>query len=266
MTGDEASLARTRRRIDAIDDAIHDLLMRRAAAAAEIRRAKGAGPVWRPAREARVLRRLLARHEGSFPGSTVVRIWREIMSAMVRLQGDFRVALPDNHPACRDAAREHFGIDATLSLHESPRTVLAAVRQADAAVGVLPAPEDDEASPWWTVLADMRKNRPVVCAALPFASSGSAALCVASAAPEESGDDRTLIAVPAALGKKELDAAVAKAGSRLRRLIRPRSGRFLLAELEGFVGEVSLAHFPEPTAGAIHLGAYPAPVRTGVDQ
>ena len=262
MTGDEASLARTRRRIDAIDDSIHDLLMQRAATAAEIRRAKGAGPVWRPAREAQVLRRLLARHEGTFPGSTVVRIWREIMSAMVRLQGDFRVAVPDSHPACRDAAREYFGADAALSLRESPRTVLAAVRQAEAAVGVLPAPEDDEVSPWWTVLANMRKSRPAVCAALPFASSGNAALCVASAAPEESGDDRTLVAVPADLGKEELEAAAAKAGSGLRRVIRARSGGFLLAELEGFVGEPSLAHLLERAAGAVRLGAYPA----GVDQ
>ena len=266
MTGDEASLAGARRRIDAIDDAIHDLLMRRAATAAEIRRAKGAGPIWRPAREAQVLRRLLSRHEGPFPGSAVARIWREIMSAMVRLQGDFKVAVPDGHPVCREAARECFGADAALSLHESPRTVLAAVRDAAASVGVLPAPEDGEASPWWTALADMRKDRPAVCAALPFASSGSAALCVASAAPEESGDDRTLVAVPADPGEEELDAAAAKAGTGLRRLIRPRSGGFLLAELEGFVGDASLARFVERAAGAVRLGAYPAPVGTGGDR
>ena len=264
MTGDEASLAGARRRIDEIDDAIHDLLMRRAATAAEIRRAKGAGPAWRPAREAQVLRRLLSRHEGPFPGSAVARIWREIMSAMVRLQGDFKVAVPDG--LCRDAAREWFGADTALSLHESPRTALAAVRDGAAAVGVLPAPEDGEASPWWTVLADMRKDRPAVCAALPFASPGSAALCVASLAPEESGDDRTLVAVPADLGEEELDAAAAKAGTGLRRMIRPRSGGLLLAELEGFVGDASLSRFVERAAGAVRLGAYPAPVRTGVDR
>ena len=89
------SLDALRREIDRIDDEIHDLLMRRAAVAGEIRRSKGPdnGSYLRLGREAAILRRLVARHSGSFPKPALVRIWREIMAALTQLQGPFSVAV-----------------------------------------------------------------------------------------------------------------------------------------------------------------------------
>ncbi|HYZ32124.1 MAG TPA: chorismate mutase, partial [Crenalkalicoccus sp.] len=63
---DAAALAALRAEIDTLDDALHDLLMRRAGVVARLAasRAKGDAPALRPGREAAVLRRLLARHAG----------------------------------------------------------------------------------------------------------------------------------------------------------------------------------------------------------
>src|SRR3546814_7390778 len=68
MSDNTPSLDDLRRQIDYIDDAIHDLLMRRPDLGRQIGRATGQGGVFiRPGREARVLRRLVARHTGPFP-------------------------------------------------------------------------------------------------------------------------------------------------------------------------------------------------------
>ena len=92
MPGEKKSLARLRRQIDEIDDQIHDLLMQRTEVAGKIgaQKGRGRGPM-RPGREATVLRRLVARHRGGLPRALIVRIWREIFSANIALQGDLAV-------------------------------------------------------------------------------------------------------------------------------------------------------------------------------
>ena len=93
MSETPKSLEDLRRDIDAVDDAIHDLIMRRTALVHAVRATKSDGLALRPGREAVILRRLLARHRGAFPRPVLVRIWRELMGAMVRLQGPFSVAV-----------------------------------------------------------------------------------------------------------------------------------------------------------------------------
>lgn len=277
MTEGSSSLAALRQQIDGIDDAVHDLLMRRAAIAGEIRSSKGGGPVWRPAREAQVLRRLMERHAGRFPRATVVQIWREIMSAMVRLQGEFAVAVyaTETYRTCRDLARDHFGAETPIALYSSMRAVLTAVQDGSAAVGVLPLPEDSEDAPWWPILAGMSGERPTVAARLPFApsspGSGDSALCVARIQPEQSGSDRSLYAIRTSpvVSRARLNDAIAAAGIRPRQLI----GRgpsiadtaVFLAELEGYAGpdDSRLKRLADPDKGlaeaTVFLGVYATP-------
>ena len=68
MSASPPSLEELRREIDEIDDAIHDLLMRRAQVVEQVGIAKRPdNQIVRPGREAVILRRLAARHTGSFP-------------------------------------------------------------------------------------------------------------------------------------------------------------------------------------------------------
>jgi len=116
-----------RRQIDGIDDALHDLLMRRAEIAERIGKLKsdnagGAPAVFlRPGREAIVLRRLVARHRGALPKAVLVRLWRELVSALLRLQGPFAVAVQGagHGPGCWELARDHFGSLTPITAHES---------------------------------------------------------------------------------------------------------------------------------------------------
>jgi chorismate mutase/prephenate dehydratase len=72
-----ADLPALRAELDRLDDAVHDLLMRRAEVVQQVGAlgVKGAVPL-RPGREASIVRRLLARHRGAFPAAGIVRLWR----------------------------------------------------------------------------------------------------------------------------------------------------------------------------------------------
>jgi len=210
MSQDSTDLDQLRREIDRIDDQLHDLLMTRTALAERIAAAKAGGQVTlRPGREAQVLRRLLARHRGPFPKSALVRIWREIMGALVGLQGPFSVAVhaPGRSTASIEVARSHFGAAAPIHAFRSPSQVVRAVSEGQTSVGVVPLTPGtetaDEAEPWWTSLTVGSGEPPRVVARLPFALptpvQGSAeppqALVIACRDHDESGDDRTVMVV-----------------------------------------------------------------------
>ena len=90
------TLEELRGEIDKIDDALHDLVMRRASVSGDIARAKNAGLAsphrpWRcvPRREAATRRRLAEQHRGSMPLHAMVCLWRNSMSASLQTQTPF---------------------------------------------------------------------------------------------------------------------------------------------------------------------------------
>src|SRR3546814_6034062 len=88
--------------------------MQRAALAGRISAAKGEASMAsiRPAREAEIMRRLAARHAGEFPRAALARIWRELISAITRIQDKgHKVAVyaPGESQGFWDLARDHFG-------------------------------------------------------------------------------------------------------------------------------------------------------------
>lgn len=243
-----------RREIDAIDDALHDLLMRRTEVVARIGALKqadgGDGVFLRPGREAVVLRRLVARHRGPLPKATVVRIWRELMGALVRLQGPFAVAVfsPEQAPGYWDLARDHFGGLSPMAAHESAGQVLRAVMEGQATVGVLPLPEQDEEEPWWRHLLGRDPRTPRIVARLPFVAPVTVrggpleAYAVGLAPAEETGEDRSLFALETAaqISRSGLTVALRSVGLETvaiqvwRDRGNPES-QIHLVEVEGFV-------------------------------
>src|SRR5579885_707505 len=131
MSATPSDLADLRRQLDEIDDRMHDLLIERAEIVAQVaaRKAGGAGAFYQPAREAQILRRLVARHHGGLPAAAVVRIWREMLAATVRLETPFAVAVfaPAEAQGYWDLARDHYGSHAPLTAYRSPGQVIRAV-------------------------------------------------------------------------------------------------------------------------------------------
>jgi chorismate mutase/prephenate dehydratase len=211
MSDIPSDLEGLRRRIDEIDDRLQDLLVERiqvvSTVAAHKRSNRGVA-AHQPAREAEIIRRLIERNRGAFPPATLVRMWRELLAATVRLQGAFTVAVyaPAAAQGFWDIARDHYGSHTPILPYRTTSQVISAVTDGQAAVGVLPMPQEDDPDPWWRHLLSTDDNAPHVIARLPFGSRGNArpdsgdALAIGRGAEQETGRDRTLIATENAPG------------------------------------------------------------------
>ena len=262
----DPALQALRAEIDALDDAMHDLLMRRAAVVARMaasRAKNGAGSPLRPGREAAVLRRLLARHSGALSGGAVVRIWRHIFMAHTAIPGAFTAAVAASGEAAPTLAlaREHFGTATPLTQFASPAQALAALSAGKASVAVLPAPTGEGEGAWWQSL---EAPRLCIVARLPFladATRADAALVVAPVPPDASGDDRSFVRLEAAADapREGFARMLSDAGltGRILSLARQGGRSLALAEIDAFIaaGDPRLAGL-----NAVLLGAYAVPV------
>lgn len=281
MNAAPESLEGLRRDIDNIDDELHDLLVRRAEVVRRIGAVKGPGAAaYRPGREARLLRRLVQRPSGPLSKSVVVQLWRELLGATTRLQGDFRVAVfdADGGLACRALARDHYGRETPLTAFTSAVQVLNAVRKGDASAGVLPLPQEDDIDPWWPWLVTLGRGGPRAVARLPFAepesrSGGGQALVLAMQDGEASGLDRSLFLLETGeqLSRARLDEAIAAADLNIRLHLSwderdGRKGRLHLVDFEGFFNEADPRiadigkHLGTPLANTVYVGGYAVPM------
>jgi chorismate mutase / prephenate dehydratase len=103
-------LKKQRESIDAIDEQLLKLVNQRAAHAREIGNLKGGGHVYRPEREASVLRRLLENNTGPLSGEAVTAIFRSVMSNCRALEKELSVAfLGPLGTFSEEAANKQFG-------------------------------------------------------------------------------------------------------------------------------------------------------------
>ena len=263
-----------RREIDEIDTSLHDLIMRRAAIVEQVAEAKGsqADSGMRPAREAAILRRLAARHEGPFGRGSMLRIWREIIAALTTMQGPYSVAVfADDADGLWDLARDHFGSYTDLAGCATRREVVAGVAGGNKTHGVLPYPAETDDRPWWAGM--WSTDAPQVVLRLPFVEPGNvrdrgaSAMVIARISPEESGDDRSLLLLETAaeVRRPVIGEMLAAAGLEGKIVCAATDGTTqYLAEARGFL-ENDDTRVAALTAQANVervrvIGAYPAPL------
>jgi chorismate mutase len=278
-------IADIRRKIDAIDEEMHALLMRRGELIAMLQKAKGVGEpggtmAMRPAREADMLRRLAARHEGAFPIASLERIWREIIGSFTQLQAPFQVVLAGaDEAALAEYGRHYFSVTTPIALAEDADAVIAAIAEDSSVVGVI-LDDDDHATrsgkPWWATLALRPDNPARAVARYPFlkilgsdAVSQRPAAVLSRAPVEPSGEDVTLAAVPIKAGLDDrgartaielafVEAHLGGLSLRLADSFDGPDGGLALAEV---AGHVPARLFDGPNADRLRwLGGYAVPV------
>jgi chorismate mutase-like protein len=286
MTGPDKQLADLRAEIDTIDSQLHDLLMRRTDLAVQVGEVKarvqplGGTPAdgakfIRPAREALILRRLVARHQGKLPKAVIVRMWREMISALLQVEGPFLVAVqaPKGDTALWDLARDHYGSRVGISPLPENGDVLAAVTRGKATVGILPMPRLGERSPWWPQLLSNGEGVPHIMGRLPFGDIGNVrdpkaeAMVIGRAPNEPTGDDRSwlVLTLPAPRSRRAiLDAAKPLQPDQELCLERTSTGREWLLDVAGFGTELEAgaAALGEALGAEVRvLGSYATPLR-----
>ncbi len=200
-------LDKIRQKIDSLDNSIHDLLMERADLIMAIseEKKKAGIQIVQPAREAKMIRRLMERHRGPLPEETIVRIWRELVSSVSLLQTGLSVAVyvPKDTPEYWDMARDYFGSVLPMQRTDSLQTALSLVHEGQVTFAVLPYPDVADVDAWWEKLIETIKNEDglSVIQRLPYGEKENynyerhPALVVANAKFGESGDDYSLVGI-----------------------------------------------------------------------
>ena len=229
----ERALAGFRQRIDRCDMAILESLRERARVVELVggdKRARGVGDVYRPGREAALMRRLAAAGSAPFPAASLFGVWREVIGASFAIEG---MPLHVASAGCGawERARSHFRA-ARHFRTRSADAALRAVASGDATLAVA-ALDDDE--PWWPVLAETDSSLHIV-ARLPFAPEpcpveSADAFVIARNPPDPSGSDLAVAVAPEAAGE----------------VLASHGGRFLVA-----VADIG--------ADMIPVGGYAAPI------
>lgn len=282
MTDKKKALANVRKEIDAIDEQIQDLLIRRTEIVEQVRAIKHGDSVKiRPAREAEMMYRLTARHRGNFPKRELCRIWREIIVATLSFEGPFSVAVidPENEPGYWDLARDQYGSFIKMTRFPSGRAVAEAVRNGEASVGVVPWPRRDDNDPWWRYMVSQGENTPKIIARLPFVPGANArgtgleAAVICPIEQEPTGRDRSFLAVETdeEIGARRIEEALNAVGVSATFVqhwhdpSRP-PGWIYLIEVFGFIDPAG-KQFPRFIDGIgksaqriLHLGGYGTPL------
>lgn len=144
MAEEKDELGRLREGIDRADDEMLRLLSERARFAHRIGEIKQ-GNIYRPEREAQVLRRLVAANPGPLPDAVVHKIFREVMSACLALEQPLHIAYFG--PAgtfTETAATKHFGSAPNFSPFGTIDEVFRAVESGNADYGVVPVENSTE--------------------------------------------------------------------------------------------------------------------------
>jgi chorismate mutase / prephenate dehydratase len=254
-----------RRRIDAIDETMHRLLIERSSVIAELIEIKGTstpGAAFRPDREADMMRRMAMRHEGTLPLVTVEHIWREIITTFTAMQAPFGVAVgpASDALAMRDLVRFYFGFSVPVATHATSEAAVARVAASENDVAVVAA---DGEGGWWKSLTGSRT--PKIFAKLPFIEipdrpAGRPAYVVGPPLLEAPLPDIVVYALADAPG---LTGAVRALGGE----VQARTAGGALVELPVAATRADLARELGQEVAALHeLGGFLQPIRFLADR
>ena len=281
-----ASLESLRARIDQLDNDMHDLVMKRAGLIRDIAEAKrkAGEQIVQPAREAKMLRRLLERHDNSLPGGAIVRIWRELVGAVAMQQTGLSACVytGESPIAYWDMARNYFGHSVPLKQASTPMSALAMLRDDQVSFAVMPWPEQELSPPWWYFLYNNEQARMQVIQHLPFPDSSGderrdrqRGLIVARLEFGDSGDDRSLVVLDLSdtVSRTRIMDKLGELGWTLYNIhscANPdMQGRSLhLLELAGYVAPGTglgdmVALFEDAGAKSVSIGGYPVITEDG---
>jgi chorismate mutase len=253
------ALEALRQELDGLDDGLLDLLGKRFALTEQVKAIKQvsgklAQSPLRPAREDKILRRLVARaaESGLDPGF-VVKVWRAVLSESSRRQATITIHVPKKLSASigqRLRIRDHFGAMAVEDWKDEAQALM----QVNTAPGDLCIVETE--SQWTAPMIAGQSGAARVIATLPVIQDGPIPklLVIGHAPAEATGHDETLLITQ---GNLPRDFAIAP-------VWQVKLGPFRVSALAGFFSEhesplVGLAR-SNISLGLMLAGRYPSAI------
>ena len=283
-----SELLEFRSKIDAIDDKIMGLLQERIGIVGQVgafkrRTAPGRCPL-RPGREAEMVRRIMDRFKNNngttpFPPATAAAMWRILIGTSTSVESPLTVSafVSERDNDLFWLAREYFGPSVEIVKQPYVKRVIGDVMDGKASVGIVPMLRSSDTTYWWTNLTQQNPDTPKIFAHIPFVSHGTpgkdfpCGLAIARVAPEDSGDDRSLLVIETDYNVSQNRLQTAFVTAKLEATwiniatLTP-DARHHLIEIQGFVNESSepmkalFAGLGSSLFNACFLGSYAVPI------
>ena len=248
-------LLQLRTKIDEVDNKIINLLGDRIEIIKEVGKFKkevGDRFFIKSAREADMIKNLVSKANKSIPKSTIVNIWRKIITSANVLEQTINVAIcnPDKIVDYQYLTREYYGDFVPLTIHESSTNIIAEIESGEVQIGIFALPSNDQKKTenWWINLANNQSGIRVF-AKIPFIEPSNEdaphqLVAVAIKDPEPSGDDKTLLTIEldSQFSRYQLENELEKSGLKFKiittvKLDQVHNIVFYLVELDGFFEE-----------------------------
>ena len=244
-------LLQLRSKIDAIDNGLIDLLNQRFEIIREVgtyKKSINDNFFIRSAREADMIKSLLLKADPSIPKSTIVNIWRKIITSANVLEQNINIAIhnPNKIVDYQYLIREYYGDFVPLSFHESASHIIAEIEKNEYQIGIfsLPNGEQNKTENWWINFANNQSGIKVFARIPLIGDSKYPLVAVAIKASEKSNEDQTLLTIEVSIdfNRKQVENALSEAELKFKilqsaKLDQIQNIDFYLVEIDGFFEE-----------------------------
>ena len=161
-----SQIDKLRKQIDKIDFLILDLLKKRSKIAENIGKEKKSNNLFRPERQASILRNILKKNGNNLNPSYILSLWRSIFLSQIDVQGGIKLILSNNIAnSYIKTIFDYFSHDIEISIMNNTSKALEKVHNGKNILTILPYPSNDKGAIWWT---NKRLEKLYAIAALPF--------------------------------------------------------------------------------------------------
>ena len=155
-----------RKQIDKIDFQILDLLKKRSKIAENIGKEKKSKNLFRPERQASILRNILKKNGNNLNPLHILSFWRSIFLSQIDVQGGIKLILSNNIAnSYIKTVYDYFSHDIEIITMNNTSKALEKVYNGKNILTILPYPSNNKGAKWWT---NIQLEKLYAIAALPF--------------------------------------------------------------------------------------------------
>ena len=155
-----------RKQIDKIDTLILDLLKKRSKIAENIGKEKKSNNLFRPERQASILRNILKKNGNNLNPLHILSFWRSIFLSQINIQGGIKLILSNNIAnSYIKTVYDYFSHDIEIITMNNTSKALEKVYNGKNILTILPYPSNNKGAKWWT---NIQSEKLYAIAALPF--------------------------------------------------------------------------------------------------
>ena len=161
-----SQIDKLRKQIDKIDLQILDLLKKRSKIAKNIGKEKKSNNLFRPERQASILRNILKKNGNNLNPLYILSFWRSIFLSQIDIQGGIKLILSNNIAnSYIKTIYDYFSHDIEIITMNNTSKALEKVYNGKNILTILPYPSNNKGAKWWT---NIQPEKLYAIAALPF--------------------------------------------------------------------------------------------------